>query len=146
MDIGSQYFAKPFEMTSGEWTINSPAPTLNTGKVLTAFAEVQGLALDAVEAGEQLQVEQVKKLLPQTDVELMHLVLGKEQVEELTERGCPAEVLLHAAMCATYYWAYGGSEAAVEMYLASFAAFNGDELPKDELMSRVRSLTGQPME
>lgn len=146
MDISTSYLPTPFEMTAGEWTITSPVPDIEAGQLLARYVAIQAQAYEATQNGAHLDLEAMRDKFSFTDDEAMNLVLGEKQVADLRSRRCPEAIIMHATMCAIYYWAYGGSEEAVQMYLAAADAVNGEDDPKDQLRNRIRSLIGQNTE
>lgn len=139
-NISASYLSKPWTMTCGEWEIVSPPPTVETMKIVSALLAVQAKAADAAENGETLNVDDFAGIIDQSDDELMGMMIGN--LDELTAKGCPADVIKHATVCAMQYWAYGGSEAAVQMYLLAIDSVAGEDDPKDELRSQIRQLLG----
>lgn len=112
----TQYLPKALEMRAGEWTITSPVPSVETGKVISAFQALQAEQARRAENGEPLLEESVVEGFPETSEGLARLLLGDGEYERLVGAGCPFAYVLNAATAALVYWANGGSEEAVYLY------------------------------
>lgn len=120
LDLTS-YLAEPFEMTAGSITITSQPPTVKVGKLLAAWQELQGEAARRAEKGEPpIKDGDTLPGWPDTMEDLARMMFGNEQYDELAGSDVPAEFITQAAMCAVIYWANGGSEQAVRLYLDQY--------------------------
>ena len=52
------YLPTPFEMVCGKWTITSPVPTVETGKLITLFHQIEAEQARRAEAGEAPLIEE----------------------------------------------------------------------------------------
>lgn len=110
------YLAQPFEMQAGDWTITSPVPTVRAGKLMAAFQELQAEQFRRAEAGEPPADTIEIPGWPSDDEGFARLMLGDAEYERLEKENCPGQYIINASMAALYYWANGGSEAAVTFY------------------------------
>ena len=124
------YLPTPFEMVCGKWTITSPVPTVETGKLITLFHQIEAEQARRAEAGEAPLIEEHIDGWPTTHEEVARLVLSDAEYDRLIDDGCPPAFIITAANCALIYWANGASEAAVSLYLNAVYGEN-PEAPKD---------------
>ncbi|QPK81114.1 hypothetical protein G7Y41_08755 [Schaalia sp. ZJ405] len=110
------YLPKPFEMKADRWTITSPVPNVETGKMITAFQSLQAEQFRRAQAGEDPLLTDTIPGWPETLEEQADLVLGGGEYERLTQDGCPPAFIEAALLSAIVYWANGGSEDAVLFY------------------------------
>lgn len=122
----TSFLPKPFTMTCGNWEITSPVPTVEAGKLITAFQAMQAEQARRIDAGEPPLNDSEVEGIPTSFDELAPIVLGAEQVTALEADGCPPAYIHSAAFAAVIYWANGGSEAAVAAYLATIDAAGRD--------------------
>ena len=87
----TSFLPKPFTMTCGAWEITSPVPTVEAGKLITAFQAMQAEQARRIDAGEPPLNDSEVEGIPTNFDELAPIVLGAEQVTALEADGPTAE-------------------------------------------------------
>lgn len=143
----SHYMPEPFEMqVAPDLTITSPVPSVAAGKLIASYQAVSAEQSRRASAGEPLLSgdEAIVPGWPDTTEQLARIVLGDAEWERLISINAPEMFIVQASTCAVIYWANGGSEAAVRMYLdATFGESDETPAPKGNRAQR-RSKNGRP--
>lgn len=115
----TDYLPPSFVMTAGNLALTSPAPSVQTGKLLAAYMEIQAEQGRRAQAGQPpLETIDVQGW-PETTEELARLMFGDREYERAVAASYPEVFIDQAATCAVIYWANGASEGAVKLYLAA---------------------------
>jgi len=104
---------EPFTLKIGDWEITSPVPNTRTGLLIQKFLERVGAEAAGTAQGE-IEIDG----WPETNEELSKMLLGEAEYERLAASDCPASYIFLATQAALIYWSNGGSEAAVELFMA----------------------------
>ena len=104
---------EPLTLKIGDWEFTSPVPNTRTGLLIQKFLERVG-----DEAAGNVQGEIEIDGWPETNEELSKMLLGEAEYDRLAASDCPASYIFLATQAALIYWSNGGSEAAVEMFIA----------------------------
>ena len=104
---------EPLTLKIGDWEITSPVPNTRTGLLIQKFLERVG-----AEAAGNVQGEIEIDGRPETNEELTRMLLAEAEYDCLANSDCPASYIFLATQAALIYWSNGGSEAAVELFMA----------------------------
>lgn len=125
------YAPEPLEMKFGEFTITSPVPDARRGKIIKATFEATREAANVLTDTSLSPEEREERLNATLDIpgiaadeDIDELVLGKDQVAELLDAGCPPAFIRQAGQFAFMRWAYDSLEVAMQWAEQERAANN----------------------